>query len=110
MAKTLPAAFGEIGADEHARGGGAGLFDGDPRGWRELTRNQSWLCANRIKRHAARWWPAGAFSASNRSLRETGAGFIDRLEFRVTPRRSVARLRVWCNAATDGGAGAGRIR
>ena len=116
MAKTLPASFGEVDPSEFARAGTSIVFDGSERGWRGIARDQHWLLANRVTPHLHGWWPAGAYSrggggaATGRSIRETSVGvYVDRLECRITPRLHVPRLRVWCNAATDGGTGNVRV-
>lgn len=115
MAKTLPAAFGEIDPSEHARGGQEIVFDGGERGWRGLVRDQHWLLANRVTTHVSAQWPGGAFSrggggfATNRSVRETAVAYVDRLQYRLTPRLHILRYRVWCNADTDGGTGRVRV-
>lgn len=106
MAKTLNANFGELDAGERTFAGKPVIFDGAEAGWRELNRNHSWLLANRVKtRHVNQWWPAGASG-----LRETGSGaYSDRLNFRITPRRHVVRLKVWANCDTDGANGKMRV-
>jgi len=106
MAKTLPANYTTTGPDRYARTGSDVLYDGEGR-WQTINRNHNWLAANRVKEHVtAHWPPAGGWTPD---LQEN-AGPTDRLEYLITPRTHVVRIRIWVNAETPGGNGTVAVR
>lgn len=73
------------------------IFDGRAQP-QELNKNHNWILANRGKAHATNSYPV---AGSVRAITETAAAWADRLHFRITPRRHVPRLNIWCNASSD---------
>ena len=105
MAKSLPliTAFVQPTPGTLAIVGDGILFDRSGH-WRDVNRDQNWNLAYRVKRHVSDQWDAAV-------LRDAvGAGaFVDVLEYRISPRIHVPRLRIRVNADTDGNTGEVRV-